>query len=157
MGTNLLACGQQGVPEAVIDAHDELRAALAKASAEPGPVGVAAKRLAELCVPLFDREEEGVFRAFGLLDDLLTGRAQPDSAVALPVLAELRSLSDIAHDRRRLIDDAIEDLLRQAGKANNGLPAKVAQALWHSEKVEDEVMYPAMLLIDQSLRESLRV
>ena len=34
MGTNLLAYGQQGVPEAVIDAHDELRAALAKASAE---------------------------------------------------------------------------------------------------------------------------
>ena len=51
MGTNLLAYGQQGVPEAVIDAHDELRAALAKASAEPGPVGVAAKRLALLCVP----------------------------------------------------------------------------------------------------------
>ncbi|MBE0621868.1 MAG: hemerythrin domain-containing protein [Burkholderiales bacterium] len=155
MTTNLLTCGELGIPEAVTHAHDELRAALARATAEPGPVGAAAKHLAELCVPYFDKEEKDVFRVFGLLDDLLTDRARPDRAVALPVLAELRGLRDSARDRRHLIDAAIQELLQRASEANNRNIAGVADALKRQEKVEDEVMYPAILLIDQSLRESL--
>ncbi len=154
MDTKLLSYGSLGIPEALIRAHEELCEELARATAEPGQIGKVAKKVEELCVPHFAKEEETIFRVFGLLHDLATERVRPDVVVALPIISELRARRDIASDHHKLINAAIEELLQQARKEKNKTIARIARALKDHENAEDEVMYPTIVAIGQSLRES---
>ncbi len=60
----------------------------------------------------------------------------------------------MASDHHKLINAAIEELLQQARKKENKTIARVAHALRDHENAEDEVMYPTIVAIGQSLRES---
>ena len=155
MDSILLSNGRLGIPEALIHAHDALRAGLTRAAAESGQVGRAAKQIAQLCAPHFAQEEEDIFRLFGLLHDLATERVRPDMRAALPMITELAARRDASRSHHRMIDAAIEELLLQSRKGANLAAARVAHALRDHERDEDEGMYPTMLSIDQSLRESL--
>lgn len=151
MDTKLLAYGSLGIPEALISAHEELCEELARATAEPGQIGKVAKQVEELCVPHFAKEEETIFRVFGLLHDLATERVRPDVVVALPIISELRARRDMDH--HKLINAAIEELLQQARKEKNKTIARIARALRDHENAEDEVMYPTIVAIGQSTGE----
>ena len=157
MDSNLLSYGRLGIPEALIRAHEELCEALARATMESGQIGKAAKQVEELCMRHFAKEEETIFRVFGLLNDLATDRVRPDKAAVRPIISEISAHREISRDHHLLIDGAIEELLRQARKQKNKAIAKVAHALRDHERGEDEVMYPTILSIGQSLRESLDI
>lgn len=157
MDGNLRTCGTLGIPQTLMLAHEQLCAQLARAAMESGQVGKAAKRVEELCVPHFAKEEEIIFPVFGLLHDLATDRVRPEMAAALPMISGLSARRDASRDHHRLIDMAIEELLQQARKDKSKTIANVAHALRDHERAEDEVMYPAILSIGQSLRESLGV
>lgn len=157
MDSQLLSYGTLGIPEALMQAHQALCEELARAAMETGQIGKVAKQVEELCVRHFAREEETIFRVFGLLHDLATDRVRVGKAAALPVISEICANREIASGHHRLIDAAIEELLQQARRERNGRIAKVARAVRDHERGEDEVMYPTIVAIGQSLRESLGI
>jgi len=144
-----------GIPEKLMHAHDELRAGFARAAREPGPLGVAARELMEMCVPHFSEEEDGAFRVFGMLHDVMAGRARPDSGVRNPMLAELREIQAASRGHHQGLSTATEALLRRANEEKNIEIAKLAHSLKYHEKFEDKVLYPTIQLIDASLHKIL--
>ncbi|MBI2318892.1 MAG: hemerythrin domain-containing protein [Betaproteobacteria bacterium] len=157
MNSNLLSCGKLGIPDALVNAHEELSTELARAAMESGTIGRLAKHLEELCARHFAREEETVFRVFGLLHGVATDRIGPEIEVALPMIADLGAHRDAALSHHQVIDAAIEELLWETRKAKNRTVADIAHTLRRHEKAEDEVMYPTIVAIGQSLRESLGI
>ncbi len=155
--SNLLSNGKLGIPETLAVVHDGLTAQLAKASAESGRLGKAAKRLNELCLPHFAKEEENIFRVFGLLHDLATERLRPGAVMALPVISELRARRDTSRGDHQAINLAIEDLMQKALAERNESLVRLALALKDHEKDEDEVLYPTIISIGQSLRQGLGI
>lgn len=118
---------------------------------EPGPLGVAARELMEMCMPHFSQEEDSAFRVFGMLHDVMAGRARLDTGVRNPMLAELRELHDASRGHHRGLNAATEALLQRANEEKNIAIARLAQGLKHHEKIEDKMVYPTIHLIDESL------
>jgi len=147
--------GQSDIPEALMLDHDEARAVLACATAEPGPIGKAAMRVSRLCLPHFEQEERIVFPVFGLLQDLAVDDVRPEMADVLPLIYEYH----VGRARRahRSIDAAIEELLQTARAEECPQFAEFARKLQIHERVEDEVVYPVVTLIGRYLRAGLKM
>ncbi|MBI2319445.1 MAG: hypothetical protein HYU75_21215 [Betaproteobacteria bacterium] len=156
MDAKLLSCGKFEIPEALAFDHEALCAELSRAAMEPGPIGKAAERAALLCRMHFAAEEEIVFRAFGLLHDLAAGRVRPDMDPVAPLIARFTAQHLGLRDYHQSISVAIEELLQEARKDGNQEIAELVDNLRNHERIENLVMYPTMLFIDSSVRESLR-
>ncbi|MBE0626349.1 MAG: hypothetical protein IH606_16215 [Burkholderiales bacterium] len=146
-----LADEKLGIPEKLTHAHDELRAGFARAAREPGALGVAVRELMEMCMPHFRQEEDSAFRAFGMLHDVMAGRARLDTGVRNAMLAQLGEFHDASRDHHRGLSAATEALLQRANEEKNGAIASLARRLKYHEKIEDKVLYPTIRLIDESL------
>lgn len=135
--------------------HDALHAALAAATREPGRTGEAARAVARVLHPHFEKEEEYALPPLGLLRDLSEGRVTPGMAdviamtetleVELPrMLAEHK---DIAAALDRLIDAA-----KAEGKPD---VVRFAKELMQHARIEEEIAYPAALLVGRYVKAAL--
>lgn len=154
MESKLLSYGKLDIPEALTLEHEELQAKLTKAAAKPGRIGKAAERVALLCRAHFAKEEETIFRAFGWLHALASDRARPEMAAEAQMVVQLGAQQDALSKHHRLIDAAIEKLLEQGREDEDNEVVELAVRLRDHEKIEDEVTYPAVLLIAKSVQES---
>ena len=139
INSKLLSYEKLRIPEALTLDHEELRVALIRAAAEPGRIGKAAERVANLCLAHFGKEEEDIFRAFGLLHDLASDRARPDMAAMARMIAQFSAQHDALRDHHRSIDAAVENLLQHARKEENKEIAELVFNLRDHEKIENEV------------------
>ena len=147
--------GTLTVPKALQRGHDEARAELVRASLEGGRIAKAGKRLAELCLPHFEHEEETVFPVLALLPYLEQGNLRPEMLDVMPRIYKFRAKHDAINDHHQLIVSAIENLLKAAQKEKNREVAEFAYNLRVHERIEDEVIYPAVVLIGKYLQEKL--
>ncbi len=140
------------VAEALRIEHEEIRAALVSAAAEPGPIGKAAKRVARLCLPHFEQEEKIVFPLFGLLGRLASDELTPEMADLLPQGSKFCA----AHlgKRHQSFDAAIEALAEIARVEAGGKFAAMVNQLKTHERLEHELVYPAVILIGKYLHQS---
>jgi hypothetical protein len=145
------------IPEALRLGHDEMRAELVRATAMPGPIGEAAKRVAELCLPHMEREEESVFPVFGLLRDLAEGRVRPEMADVLPLISTFSAWRDRLGDEHYSIAPAIHALLLAAYKEDNREIVEFTYNLRMHERMEDQVIFPTVLLIGNYVQERLGI
>ena len=141
------------IPAALRLDHDELRAVLVCATAEPGPIGKAAMRLAQLCLPHFEQEENIVFPVFGLLNELASGDVSPEMADLLPLIYAFHA-GQLGKEHQS-IDAAIKALLQAARAEDCAQIVEFANKLQVHEQVEDAVIYPAVVLIGKYLRQRL--
>jgi hypothetical protein len=147
--------GKLNVPNALLRGHDEVRADLVRATMEGGRIAKAAKRVGELCLPHFEHEENGVFPVLALLPYLQQGNLRPEMMDVMPLIHDFRAKHDAMHDHHQLIASAIEALLQAAHKEKNREFAQFAYNLRVHERVEDEVIYPTIVLIGKFLQEKL--
>ena len=147
--------GKLYVPDAMLRAHDEARAALVRATMEGGRITKAAKRVAELCLPHFEHEEESVFPVLALLTYLAQGNLRPEMMDVMPLIFSFRAKHDALNDHHQLIVSAIEGLLQAAHTEKNREFAEFAYNLRVHERIEDEVIYPTVILIGKYLQEKL--
>lgn len=147
--------GKLHVPNALRGSHDELRAELVRATMEEGPIAKAADWLAQLCLPHFEREEKYVFPVLGLLPDLTQGIVRPEMEVALALISDFSSRQDALNAQHQLILSAVEALMQAAKREKNREFADLAYGLRAHERIEDEVIYPTVLLIGSFLQEKL--
>jgi hypothetical protein len=147
--------GKLNVPKALLRGHDEARAELVRATMEGGRIAKAGKRVAELCLPHFEHEEKGVFPVLALLPYLEQGNLRPEMLDVMPLIHNFRAKHDAINDHHQLIVSAIEDLLQAAHKERNREVAEFAYNLRVHERIEDEVIYPTVVLIGKYLQEKL--
>jgi hypothetical protein len=143
------------IPNALRRSHDDARINLARAAAESGPITPAANRLARLCLPHFRWEERTLFPALGLLPELARGHVRPEMQKVLPMIAEFSARQDTLNKRHRSIVQAIDAFAQAAQRDGNRGFAEFAYNMKVHEWIEDEVVFPIVIVIGKYLRERL--
>jgi hypothetical protein len=132
--------------------HQELHDVLAKASHEPGEIGAAASLVARLMAPHARKEEQFAMPPLGLLADLAKGRVEPHMASAIGHAAWLRThLGDMLAEHRAIVY-ALERLVEAAKQAKRYEYAELAERLITHARIEEEVLYPAAILVGEYLK-----
>jgi iron-sulfur cluster repair protein YtfE (RIC family) len=142
------------IPKSVQTEHKEIHATLERATQSPGRVGAAAKELADVLHPHFVREEQIALPPLGLLAPLAAGERLPDS-----VLSEALSMSDsLRSELPRMLEEhnkirAAVEKLRSAAQAEKSVKfGQLAEQLALHAQNEEEVLYPAAILVGDLIR-----
>lgn len=147
--------GELNVPNVLLRGHDEARTAFVRATMEGGRIAAAARRVAQLCLSHFEHEESSVFPVLALLPDLQQGDLRPEMMEVMPLITAFRAKQAVVDDHHRLIATAIEAMLQAARKEKNREFAQSAYNLRVHERIEDEVIFPTVVLIGKYLQEKL--
>ena len=147
--------GKLITPKALRLSHDAARAELVRAAMEGGSIALAAKRLAEVCLPHFEREEESIFPVLGLLPELVQGNLRPEMGQVLPLISDFSARHEALDQQHQSIQSAIDALLEACQGEKNREFAEFAYTMRVHEKLEDEVIYPMVLHLGNYLQERL--
>ena len=140
------------VPEPLMLEHQEMHDALARASHEPGMVGDAARRLLRIMKPHIDKEETFALPPLGMLYQLVRGIHSPEEEAAVIMAWRLREDLDNMVAEHRVIGAALEELLAAAKAERRVEYAELATKVLHHIRMEEQVLYPATILVGDYLR-----
>lgn len=132
--------------------HNELHAELVQATQAPGKVGEAAREVARALHPHFVREEEFALPPLGLLSALAQGQVTPEMRGVLAKTDRLKVELPRMLEEHRSIAAALETLKQVAREEGAEGYADLAERLMLHAQTEEEVMYPATILIGEYLK-----
>lgn len=146
--------GQLTIPRVLLAEHEQLHARLKTFVALDGPIGDAAKAVAEVLRPHFLRENEIAMPVLDLLDELAEGKEidpqRRERAIELSeALAAEQQRMLVEH---RQIVSALEELRSAARDAEQQDAVTFADELIAHARYEEEVLYPAAILVGRYLR-----
>lgn len=141
-----------GIPESMRAEHEEIHGALVRATQLPGRVGEAARELATILHPHFVREEEIALPPLGLLASLARGEVTPEMRDVLPMTDALRAELPRMLAEHEDIRAATLRLAHAARSEGNAAAAKLADELRLHARSEEEVFYPAAVLVGDLVR-----
>lgn len=140
------------IPEGIRTEHEKIHGELVEATTAPGPVGAAARELAGILHPHFVREEEIALPPLGLLGPLARGEYSPQMDAVLPMTDALRSeLAQMLREHGS-IAEATRRLEQVAKDAGSHEVQRLARDLMAHAKSEEEVFYPAAILVGDMVR-----
>lgn len=128
--------------------HDELRVA----TQADGAVGEAARTLARLMHPHFLKEDEFALPPLGLLAVLARGDTAPGMEQVLALTDHLESELPAMLAEHQEIVGALGRLRQAAQEGGRPDIVDFAQRLTQHARVEEEVMYPAALLVGRYVK-----
>ncbi len=140
------------VPSCVKAEHAELQASLERARRYPGKVGEAAGQLAACLRPHLVHEAQLALPPLGLLAPLARGEPSPGMSEILLLVDTLRlRLPELLaeHEAARAAAQHLERVARAARAADI---ARFAHAFLNHMRFEEEVLYPAALLVGDLIR-----
>lgn len=143
------------IPKPLQDEHEALHEQLRKATQAEGEVGSRAKTLASLMHPHFVKEDRIALPPLGLLGALARGDATPEMASVLALTDQLEVELPQMLAEHRAIMAALQDLREAAERAGRSDIVEFAEALAQHARIEEEVMYPAAILVGQVVRQRL--
>lgn len=153
MGTEPLACH---IPRSLKAEHDELHGELVRATEEPGEIGAAAREVARILHAHFVSEEEFALPPLGLLPAIATGTVTPEMKPAIDMTRRLKSELPHMLDEHKAIVAALAKLQDVSARAERPDIAAFAGKLVLHAQTEEEVLYPAAILLGQWLESKLR-
>src|SRR5215470_10053847 len=140
------------LPSALQIVHEELHDEMVAASRLGGETGAAARSVIKVLFPHVLLEEEFGIPPLSLLPRLARGEISDDMSSVLRwtdlLKAELPRMLD-EHDR---IVAALQDFLRAATAEQHPGCARLAQKLILHAQLEEEVLYPASILVGEYVR-----
>lgn len=143
------------IPRALRAEHQELHRELRRLTQAEGRVGEAARQVAELLHPHFAREEDWALPPLGALARLAQGPVTADLAPLLARAERLRAeLPRMLEDHRRVVE-ALRALRAAARAARHADALAFADRLRHHAEVEEQVLYPAAVLVGEYVRARL--
>ena len=145
-----------GIPESMRAEHHEIHAALEQATEAPGRVGEAARALAKVLHPHFVREEQIALPPLGLLAPLARGEFTPAMLAVLPMTDSLRAELPAMLEEHVAIHAATTKLGEVARAEHNEGVAQLAERLAMHAKSEEELFYPAAVLVGDVVRARAR-
>lgn len=142
------------IPKSIQAEHEHIHHALVEATKMAGPVGAAARELADVLHPHFVREEEIALPPLGLLAPLARGEKIGEAAAteALKMSEALRQELPRMLEEHVRIRAAVQKLARVAGEEKAVPQQQLAEALAGHALTEEEVLYPAAVLVGELLR-----
>ena len=144
------------IPLPLKQEHEELHAQLRNATQAGGEVGAAAKALAQLMHPHFVKEDEYALPPLGLLQRLTQGRVTSEMADVLKLTDRLEAELPTMLAEHKTIVAALARLQDAARSAGRDDIVRFTQALTLHAQTEEQVMYPAALLVGRLVRLGLQ-
>lgn len=142
------------IPKSIQTEHAAIHSALVEATGARGRVGVAAKELAGILHPHFVREEQIALPPLGLLAPLAARTELP-----VAVLSEALTMSDaLRSELPRMLEEheAIRAAVKKLHSAARAEEAtryeQLAEQLALHAQTEEEVLYPAAILVGDIIR-----
>lgn len=142
-------------PETMKHEHEELHAALARATRAGGHTAATAAEVARLLHPHFVKEEAFALPPLGLLPSLAQGKVEPAMAEILTMTDRLAAEYEQMLAEHKAIVTALAKLAAVAKDEGKPEVARFAEQLTAHARMEEEVSYPTALLIGRYLKVTL--
>ena len=140
------------IPPSLQTEHEEIHEALVAATRAPGRVGAAAKELAAVLDPHFERENQIALPPLGLLAPLVAGDTPAGMQEALAMTDALRKELPRMLEEHKRIRAATEKLRTAAGEEKASVHEQLAETLAAHAQTEEEILYPAAILVGDIIR-----
>jgi hypothetical protein len=140
------------IPESLKLEHEELHANLVRATQAGGKTGEAAKEVAKVLHAHFVKEEEFALPPIGLLAALARGEVDEQMRGVLVMTDRLKAeLPEMFREHQAVIA-ALEKLTAAAKQEKLPEHARFAEKLALHAKTEEDVLYPAAILVGEYLK-----
>lgn len=140
------------IPRSLKLEHEELHGELAMAIKSGGKVGEAANALANVLHHHFIKEEEYALPPLGLLSFLSQGKFSSEMQGIVPMTEKLKQdLPNMLEEHKQIVG-ALDNLVKVAKKENKTEIVVFAEKLKLHAKNEEEVLYPAAILVGEFLK-----
>ena len=146
------AASQFPIPASIRAEHAEILAELAAATKLSGSTGEAARNLARVLDPHFQREEQIALPPLGLLAPLSRGEVHPSMAGILPLTDSLRAEMPSMLAEHARIRAAVVALETAARAGRNRQALTLTEKLKLHALTEEEITYPAALVAGDMVR-----
>ena len=143
------------IPSAMKSEHEELHADLRRAISAGGETAEAAKAVARVLHGHFGGEEEYAMPPLGLLLDLSKGRFTPEMAEVLKMTDRLEAEMPKMLAEHEAIKAALDTLIAAAKKEHKPDVEAFAQRLKVHALTEEQVAYPAALLVGRYVKQMM--
>jgi hypothetical protein len=143
------------IPLPLRQEHEELHQQLKNATHAGSETGAVAKELAKLMHPHFVKEDEFALPPLGLLQPLAQGTVAREMADVLKLTDRLQAELPAMLAEHKAIVAALDRLADAAGRAGRGDIVEFARKLALHAHTEEQVMYPAALLVGALVRQRL--
>jgi iron-sulfur cluster repair protein YtfE (RIC family) len=140
------------IPKSVQLERHEIHSALEEATRAPGRVGVAATALAKVLHPHFVREEEIALPPLGALAPLAAGVTPVQTAEILVMVDALKQELPRMLEEHKQIRAAVDSLRAAAHAEGSTRYEQLADQLALHAQTEEEVLYPAVVLVGEIIR-----
>lgn len=141
-----------GIPDTLRQEHENLHGELRNATRAAGEVGEAARALAQLMHPHFVKEDEIALPPLGLLASLARGDVTPGMQPVLALTDRLEAELPAMLQEHEQIVVALQRLRAAAEQAGRSDIVDFAQRLVEHARTEEDVMYPAAVLVGRYVR-----
>lgn len=145
------------IPKPLTVEHAALHAELVRATRVKGRIGAAARGVAALLHPHFEAEEAYALPPLGLLRALAAGPPTPEMKDVLLMTDRLKEDLATMLAEHRAIVGALRKLRAAARLEKRPEWAGFAEKLVLHAKTEEEVLYPAAILVGECVRRALGV
>lgn len=139
-------------PESLQADHRELREHLEKAAACPGRTGEAAREVMKVLGPHILLEQEFAMPPLCALERLARGDITPDMARFIDKTDAFKAELPRMLDEHKLIVETLRILMQAATAEKQPGAAQFAQKMILHAQMEEEIFYPAAILVGEYLR-----
>ena len=139
-------------PKIIVEEHHALHEELEAAIKAGGKTGEAAKLVEERLAPHFKKEEEYALPQLGLLTELAEGRVSADAKKAIELSDKLKAELPKMLEEHKGIVEALDGLKKAATEEKSEVGLKFVETLSHHAVNEEQVMYPAAILVGEYLK-----
>jgi hemerythrin superfamily protein len=144
------------IPASIAAEHKELHETLDNVIRSGGKTGNAARAVAERLSAHFEKEEEFALPQLGLLVDLAADRPAPGMKPAIELSKRLKAdLPQMLQEHKEVVA-ALEKLSAAAKEENKPEAVEFAHKLMAHAQSEEQVMYPAAILVGEYLKLKLK-
>ena len=145
------------IPESLKTEHEELHRELAAATKVSGAVGNAARAVAKLLHPHFVDEEAFALPPLGVLGAFVRGEQVVEPAPLIAMAARLKAELPRMLEEHRTITAALRKLEAAAVGVGDKVRQRLALKIIAHARIEEEVMYPAAILVGEYLKHLARM
>ena len=144
------------VPTSIAAEHKELHEQLERAIKSGGKTGEAAEVVEERLKSHFEKEDKFALPQLGLLVMLSEEKTMPDMKRAVELSDKLKADLPKMMEEHKGIVEALNSLTAAAKQENEPQAVEFAEKLTAHAQNEEEVMYPAAILVGEYLKLKLK-
>jgi len=144
------------IPQLLRIEHQQLHEELVEATKAKGRTGEAAREVAALLHPHFVKEEAYALPPLGLMKPLAEGKFSPEMAKVLDLTDQLQAQFSQMLQEHHEITLALQKLALAARDERQPKFEQLARKIILHAQTEEEVMYPASLLVGELVKARLK-